>query len=86
MLDLLQRIKDSNISFVGDLSFINDWKYFASGLSLAIISSYRDADLRMQILLLNTTNLQLPAPMQVRCQLSEQAPKCGLVTGNFFTH
>lgn len=29
MLALLQRIKDSNITFKGDLEFVNDWKYFS---------------------------------------------------------
>ncbi|KAL8942117.1 MAG: hypothetical protein Q9216_001842 [Gyalolechia sp. 2 TL-2023] len=29
MLDLLQRIKDSNITLKGDLAFVNDWEYFS---------------------------------------------------------
>lgn len=33
MLVLLQRIKDSNITFQGDLEFVNDWEYFSLGSS-----------------------------------------------------
>ncbi|KAI4163546.1 MAG: hypothetical protein LQ342_002818 [Letrouitia transgressa] len=29
MLDLLQHIKDSNVTFKGDLEFVNDWQYFS---------------------------------------------------------
>ena len=31
MLALLQRIKDSNITLEGDLTFVNGWEYFSLG-------------------------------------------------------
>lgn len=31
MLQLLKRIKDSNIKLTGDLAFVNDWEYFTKG-------------------------------------------------------
>lgn len=33
MLTLLQRIKNSNITFQGDLDFVNGWQYFSLGPS-----------------------------------------------------
>lgn len=33
MLALLQRIKNSNVTFQGDLEFINGWQYFSLGPS-----------------------------------------------------
>ena len=40
MLDLLRRIRNSNITFEGDVSFVNELEYFTLGLPLATLPSY----------------------------------------------
>lgn len=42
MLALVQRAKQSNITFEGSLDFLNDWQYFAVGPFLSSTASCRE--------------------------------------------